>query len=283
MKLPIPLAIGAGLALLSATVSGQFATGVNLIEVYATATDGRGRLVTDLVADEFVVREEGEVQEVSAFAAGDLPLSVALSIDHSWSMAGDRLRMAQSAAHVFLGELRPTDDAMLIGVGSNVEVLAPLSRDRARQHEVIESLEAWGTTRLYDSVIAAVGYIYDARGRRALVILSDGSDRYSDATADDAERAVRTAEVLVYPVVVGPTAPAAFTELARLTGGRAFHVEVRKLSTIFSDIANELRHQYLLGYVPRRDIGTTGEWRRIEVQVKRPGVQVRAREGYVAR
>lgn len=283
MRAPSRIAIVLGLAAVSSTAAGQFSTGVHLVEVYATAADARGRLVTDLVADDFVVREDGEVQAVTAFAAGDVSLSVALSIDHSWSMAGERLRMAQSAAHVFLGQLRPTDDAMLIGVSSDVEVLARLSRDRVRQHEVVESLATWGTTRLYDSVIAAVGYLYDTRGRRALVILSDGSDRYSDATAEDALRAVRAAEVLVYPVVVGPTAPAAFSELARLSGGRAFHVEARKLSTIFRDIAHELRHQYLLGYIPRKGISGGGEWRRIEVEVKRTGVHVRAREGYVAR
>jgi Ca-activated chloride channel family protein len=94
---------------------------------------------------------------------------------------------------------------------------------------------------------------------------------------------VRASEVLVYPVVVGPSAPAMFTQLARLSGGRAFHVDADKLAGIFGDIASELRHQYLLGYVPRAGIGAAGEWRRIDVEVKRPGVKIRAREGYVVR
>jgi Ca-activated chloride channel homolog len=89
--------------LLAIGLAAQFATGVELVEVYATVTDRDGRLLTDLRQDEFIVMEEGERQAVSAFAAGDFPLSVALAIDRSFSMKGRPLEVARAAAHTFLG------------------------------------------------------------------------------------------------------------------------------------------------------------------------------------
>ena len=97
---------------------------------------------------------------------------------------------------------------MLIGVGSTTEVLAPLSADRTRQFDVLTRLDAFGTTGLYDAIIAAIDAIQPARGRRALVLLSDGSDRYSTATSAEALARARAADVLVYPIALGRGAAA---------------------------------------------------------------------------
>ncbi|MGH9311283.1 MAG: VWA domain-containing protein, partial [Vicinamibacterales bacterium] len=166
----------AGAATLTAAAGGQFTSAVNIVEVYATVTDEAGKPVGGLEKDDFVVREDGEVQQVSTFAAGEFPLSVALAIDRSFSMAGSRLESARSAARIFFGELRDTDESMLIAIGSRTEVLAPLSIDRASQVQALSSVDAFGTTGLYDAVIAAIAAVQPARGRRALVLLSDGSD-----------------------------------------------------------------------------------------------------------
>ena len=76
--------------------TAQFSTGVQLVEVYATVTDANGGLVTGLKREDFEVREDQELQEISAFAAGEFPLTVVLGIDRSWSMAGEPLRLAKS-------------------------------------------------------------------------------------------------------------------------------------------------------------------------------------------
>ncbi|MGH9373805.1 MAG: VWA domain-containing protein [Vicinamibacterales bacterium] len=266
-------------------VGAQFTSGVNVVEVYATVTDGRGAPVAELGKEDFIVRENGEPQQVSTFAAGQFPLSVAIAVDRSFSMAGSRLAAAKSAARVFLGELRPDDESMLIAVGSMTEVIAPLSRDREAQVSALSALDAFGTTGLYDAVIAAIEAIQPARGRRALVLLSDGSDRYSRATAGDALERARASDVLMYPIAFGRTRPAVFAELATLTGGRSYHLQdARSLPDTLRAIAVELRSQYLLGYSPRKPIvAGANEWRSISVTVQRPGVEVRARDGYAVR
>jgi Ca-activated chloride channel family protein len=263
----------------------QFASGVNVVEVYVTATDQKGEPVTGLRKEDFVVRENGEPQEVTTFAEGEFPLAAAIALDRSFSMAKDRLAVAKSAARVFLGELRPSDESMIIGIGSEVEVIAPRSANRAAQYAALNKLDAFGTTSLHDAIIAALDAMQDAKGRRALVLLSDGDDRFSKASAADVLARARRSDVLIYPIALGRERPSLFAELASLTGGRSFHVrEPKQLADTLTAVARELRHQYLLGYSPAKPIVQgQEEWRSIAVTVNRGTVRIRARDGYLAR
>ena len=272
-------------AAMPAAAPRQFTSGVNVVEVYATVLDRSGQPVTGVAQDEFTVQENGQVQQISTFAAGQFPLSVAIALDRSFSMKGTRLETARSAARAFLGDLRPEDESMLIGIGSRTEVLAPLSRDRQAQLATLATLDAFGSTGLYDSIVAAIEAIQPARGRRALIVLSDGDDRYSTATAAQALERARASDVLIYPIAFGRSRPAMFAELATLTGGRSHHVQdARRLPETLKAIAAELRNQYLLGYSPSKPIvAGANEWRAISVAVRRPGVVVRARDGYLVR
>ena len=265
--------------------SAQFASGVDLVEVYASITDEKGNPVDGLSRDDFTVLENNAPQAISTFAAADFPLSVAIALDRSFSMAGERLAVARSAARIFLGELRPEDEAAVLAIGSEVDTLAPLSTDRKAQYAALDGLDAFGTTGLYDAVVTAIDLTQPGKGRRALVLLSDGADRYSQVTQGAALEHARTSDVMVYPVALRAEAPTTFVELAALTGGRSFAMrDVKQLADTLRQIARELRHQYLLGYVPARP-STTGplEWRSIRVTVRRAGARVRARDGYLAR
>jgi Ca-activated chloride channel homolog len=267
----------------AAAVSAQFSSGINVVEVYATVTDAKGEPIRGLTKDDFVVREDGKEQQVTTFVAADFPLAVAIAIDRSFSMSGTRLALAKSAARAFLDELRPADQSMLLAIGSRTEVVAPLSSDRQSQVAALSGLDAFGTTGLYDAIISATGEIQAARGRRALLLLSDGADKYSKAAAGDALERARRADVMMYPVALGRERPGVFAELATLTGGRSFHLrDAKRLTETLRAIARELREQYLLGYTAARPIaaGESG-WRSIEVTVNRPAARIRARDGYL--
>jgi Ca-activated chloride channel homolog len=259
---------------------------VNLVEVYATVTDRLGEPVAGLTAADFSVVEDGAPQQITAFAAGEFPLAVAIGLDRSFSMAGrgNRLGVAKSAARTFIGALRPADQVMVIAIGSDTEIVAPLSSDRAAALAAIDRLDAWGTTPLYDAALVALDAIQAAKGRRALVLLSDGTDRYSDTRAADLVEQARRRDVLIYPIALGAARPPLFAELAAATGGRSFHApEPRELVTTMEMIARELRFQYLLGYVPARGVSPDAVWHAIDVTTNRPDLRVRAREGYFSR
>jgi Ca-activated chloride channel homolog len=280
------LAVCLGAAVAAQDVPGQFSASVELVEVYATVTDAKGEMVTGLTRSDFEVYEDNQLQEVSAFAAGEFPLTVALGVDRSWSMAGDRLRLAKQAAQAFLKELRPADRSMVVAISNEAEVIAALSTDRFNQARAIAALEPWSTTALHDAIIAALDRLAPEPGRQALIVFSDGGDRYSKATAADVIERARRSNALIYPIAIGRERPALLAELAVVTGGRSFQLrDVKELEKTLAAIARELRYQYLLGYAPRDEaVDGAREWRSIRVVLKnaagKPGLRVRARDGY---
>src|SRR5688572_19315915 len=177
----VVVALGGGSA--NTRLFAQFSSGVQLIEVYATVTDSTGEPVMGLAQSDFEVFENDRPQEISAFAAGEFPLTVALGVDRSFSMAGEPLRLAKLASQTFLRQLKPGDRSMVVAIGNSAEVIAPLSSDHDRQAQMVASLDAWSTTSLNDAVIAALDRLEPEKGRQALVLFSDGVDRYSQATS----------------------------------------------------------------------------------------------------
>ena len=261
---------------------------MNLVEVYATVTDRRGEPVTGLAAADFRIVEDGTPQAITAFAAGEFPLAVAIGLDRSFSMAGsgNRLGVAKSAARTFVGALRPDRS----GDGD---------RDRQRDRDRRAAVDRTARRRWRRSIdstrgarrrcttprSSALDAIQPAKGRRALVLLSDGTDRYSDTRAADLVEQARRRDVLIYPIALGRARPPVFAELAAATGGRSFHApEPRELVTTMTTIARELRFQYLLGLragALRVAGGRLARDRR--QQSTAPIVRVRARDGYFSR
>jgi Ca-activated chloride channel family protein len=253
--------------------------------VYATVTDQNGRAVKGLTEAEFTVLEDDVPQQISTFAGGDFPAAVALAVDRSFSMKGGPLTMAKTAGRAFIGSLRPDDRVMLISISGEVEVLAPIGTDRGPALQALQGLDPWSTTSLHDALIRSLDLLESESGRRAIVVLSDGEDRYSMAREEDVLDRARRSDVMMYPIAIGRDRPRLFVELAAVTGGRSFHLrDPKALQSTLQTIADDLRAQYLIGYQPSNPIaGEDDRWRSITVHLNRPGVTVRARSGYSTR
>ncbi len=273
-----------GTGLLAQEPLAQFASSVQLVEVYASVTDAAGEPVTGLKQSDFEVFENTAAQAISTFAAGEFPLTVALGLDRSWSMAGEPLRLSKQASQSFLRQLRPGDRSMVLAISSEADVVASLSTDRLSQAQAIAALDPWSTTALHDAVIAALNRLEAEEGRQALIVFSDGTDRYSRATAAQVIERARASNALIYPIAFGRTRPPLLAELAVLTGGRSFLLrDAKELDKTLSTIARELRYQYLIGYTPSDPlVRGQREWRSIRVALRNatPGLRVRARDGY---
>jgi Ca-activated chloride channel homolog len=285
--LPILIAVAAVAGVRAAQDREQlprFSSSTQLVEVYATVTDAQGGAVTGLRQSDFQVLEEGVAQEITTFAAGEFPLAVALGVDRSFSMAKS-LQLAKQASQTFLRELKPADRSMVVAISSEAEVIAPLSNDRTAQSRAIAGLDAWGTTALHDAIVATLDRLEPEPGRQAIVVFSDGADRYSTQSAAQVMERARRSNALIYPIAFGRTRPALLAELAVLTGGRSFLLrDARELEKTLAAVARELRYQYLIGYTPAMPLQRgEREWRSIKVNVKtsRPGLRVRARDGYM--
>lgn len=280
----VALGVGGALGALASAPAAQFSSGVQLVEVSATVTGPDGEPVTGLDRTDFRVEEDGRAQQIAAFASGAAPVTVVLGVDRSWSMAGEPLRLATRASQAFLRALGPDDRSMVVAIGSDAEMVAPLSHDHAAQMRAVAAIVPWSTTALYDAIITTLDRLDEEPGRQALVVFSDGVDRYSAAPASQVLDRARRSRALIYPITLGRERPTLAVEIAVLTGGRSFLLrDARGLEETFAAIARELRYQYLIGYVPSTPIEPgVRAWRSIRVTMagERPGVRVRARDGY---
>ncbi len=267
-------------------VSNGEAVDVDFVELFTSVLDKRGRPVTDLTAEDFRVREDGIEQVVRRFDEVDaLPIHAGVMIDTSASML-EELGDAEAAAHRFFREvLTPLDRAAVITFAdaprlavrftSNLEVLAG----------GLAGLKAEGETRLHDSLAFALHYFSGVRGKRALILLSDGDDSESHYRFDEVLDYARRTGVTIYAIGLNvPTNPVDagvhLDQLARETGGRSFRIHrARELAGVYETIRQELRSQYLLAYQSSRVDGSTA-FREITVEVQRPGVSARTIRGY---
>jgi len=266
----------------ASALASQFASGVNLTEVYATVVDEAGAPVAGLTAADFQVSEDGRPQAISVFAAGEFPLSVVVALDRSFSMTGARLDLARRAAAAFVRALRPDDEVIVIAIGSEIETITPAVPARVAAGTAWDAITAWGTTPLYDATLRSIDIVQGRKGRRALLIVSDGVDRDSETSATSLIDHARRSDVLVYPVAIGKERVPELAELAAVTGGRSIAArDPKQLEPALAALAKEMRMQYLIGYVPHRS--ASSGWHSIEVQVAKRRVRVRARDGYFAR
>jgi VWFA-related protein len=285
---------------------------VDLVNLYLVVRDRSGRYVTDLTRDDFQITEDGAPQTVERFATTHKPLRVGIVLDSSDSMRKqERLEKSKVAALRFLDVLEPGDEAAVVDFNDYVRVSHDFSADKAALTRAIQSAIPTGGTALYDAVWRASRLLADFDGRRVMVLLSDGQDMDiggldpgSLHTLDEAlEQALRN-EVMIFSIGLGDkldsnyifrwddrgrphqdpstTLASLLRQFAESTGGRAvFSKGTGGLRKAFSEIAEDLRHQYSIGYVstnPSRD----GKWRSISVATPGRTLEVVTRKGYYA-
>ena len=283
---------------------------VNVVNVLATVRDSRGRIIPDLRKEDFEIREEGQKQEISFFSKESAePLTLGVLVDTSISQERV-LPVEQGAATRFLQQVvKPKDLVFVIAFDVDVNLLQDFTNEVGRLERAVErtvinapfspvSRGPFETgckgTKLYDSIyLAAAEKLATEAGRKALLILTDGEDCGSRMTLNQALEAAQRSDTVIYVVNVADpgfyyrrgafySGESVIKKVAEETGGRAITVsDPKKLAKAFDQIAEEMRSQYAIGYVPTNK-NRDGSYRRIKLQVKQGGYKVLARRGYYA-
>ncbi len=286
----------AGAAVLAATLfdvarAQTYRTEVQLVQVAATVTDHDGRLITTLGRDDFIIHEDGVEQPVRLLTRERLPVSLGILVDISDSMYGRRIADARTALDRFvLDLLAPNDESFLLVFNHGPRLIAPWTYPPRGLAHQLEDVKPFGGTAIYDALMAAIPLLSTRRNQRCgLVIVSDGEDNSSDNTLYDAVRALVPTDAFVYAIAIdepsGPAIARKFTPQALndITGPTGGYTEMIKTSADLPQaterIANELNHQYMLGYMPNH--APDGKYHSIRVRVRNGGYMVRARRGYV--
>ncbi|MEO7653261.1 MAG: VWA domain-containing protein [Bryobacteraceae bacterium] len=280
---------------LESTENARIQVDVTRVNLLFSVTDKKGRFVTDLVKDDFLVTENKKPQVIQEFTAEtDLPLRIAILIDTSNSVR-DRFKFEQEAAVEFINSvIRPRQDrAMIVSFDTTAELVSDLSDDPEKLAKSVRGLRPGGGTALYDAIYFACRDRLQQdqprhKFRRAIVIVSDGDDNQSRVTRDQALEMAQKADVVVYGISTNISriendGDKVLRYLTAETGGQAFFpFKVQDLAQSFENIANELRRQYNIFYRPE-PLKADGLYHAIGIKVtKRKDLIVRARKGYYA-
>lgn len=270
----------------------MFHGGVEVVHITATVTDGAGRLVTGLSRDDFEVLENDTPQTIAQFSGERVPVSLALLLDVSDSMHGNRIVHARAALDRFLIDLLdPADEASLIAFNHYPKTVADWTATPAHLGHRLDDVKPFGGTALYDALLQSLPLMESrAHQRAALVVVSDGADTASDADLLAVRRSLLASDAFVYAIAIDPVRKVAsqarvnvhaLREISDPSGGYTEVVQdAEGLGSATARIAEELNHQYMLGYAPTR--APDGTYRRIRVRIKHRDYHVRARRGYMS-
>jgi VWFA-related protein len=329
---------------------------VKVVTMVASVRDKHGKLIRDLRKDDFVLEQDGHPQSIRYFAQeSDAALTLGLLVDTSLSQRRV-LDQERAASRTFVDHLlrEDRDKGFLIHFDREVELLQDLTPSRQKLEAALEQVGApqfsptsaggsggsgnggsdsdsggsrrggrgmrGGGTLLYDAVYLASDEVTKKqKGRKAVIILSDGVDRGSKESLQEAIATAQRADTQVYTVLfadkdgyggqrgggfggphVGmggggtgggrggqrrpeeprPDGKKVLEQIARETGGRFFEVTKKQpIDQIYSEIDEELRHQYSLGYAPEKADAASG-YHKISLTTKQKDLVVQTRDGY---
>ena len=273
-----------------------FTVETDAVNVTVTVRDAKGNLVTDLTREDFEILEDGRPQEVQVFARAFEPgqdaalaLDLGLLLDTSTSMLKE-LKLSQEAAARFLESVPRARELITIFFDEEIRLSRYDSENQQGLFDRIHAAQGGGNTALYDAIAVYLSRVQDANGRKVLVIFSDGEDSRSSLSLDEVLRLVRSGSVSIYSIAFmggyRPGAPNALKaraflqQVADMTGGQVFTPQSSSdLASIYRKILDELEAQYVLGYSAPGS--PDGKFRKLRVDVKRKGLKVRHRPGYV--
>ena len=260
---------------------------VDLVQVPTTVTDGE-RLVKGLGLKDFRIYEDERPQEVSHLIGAEAERELVVAVDMSGSM-GPATATCRDAVKRFLTTVRPIDHATLLAFNDSVFTVARREASPEARLRAVDRLRAWGSTAFQDAVLKGLDLLEGHRGRRALVLFTDGEDMVSRATAQDVQARIEMSATPVYVIAQGKGMreeglKRVLDRIATVSGGRSFYTDrIEQLEGVFAEIGEDIASQYLLAYTSDA-AEHDGSWHaiRVEVEGQKKRYSVRARQGYRA-
>ena len=297
------LRFGPGMALLLAaavTVAAQqppaFKTGTQTVPLFATVTDATGRLIPNLVQEDFEIVDNNKPQAVTLFVNDVQFIKVVVMLDESGSMVNNIARV-KDGAEQFLLRLLPDDRARIGSFEDKIIVSPEFTNNRdALIRFLKEELQYGNGTRLWDAVDVSMSALAGLEGRRVVLVFTDGGDDPGPGKHVSYNSVLKRAQAegyMVYAIgfhskcrcgaqgrMIETDPDPSLKKIAAESGGGYFELkEGADLSSTFTRVAQELHSQYVIGFTPE---SLDGKLHALQVRVKRPGMTVRARKSYLA-
>lgn len=249
----------------------------------------KSRQYVEIDRDNLLVTEDGVPQKVESFHESVAPVSVMLALDASGSMKKST-ELVKSTASDFVRAVRPEDNLALITFADEPKFEHVLSGNREWSLDAIKRYTANGGTALYDALWNSLLTLKGVKGRRAIVLLSDGRDENNPGTAPGSKHTFsevmtlqRQVGATVYVVGLGSNVDREVIDtLITQSGGQAYYADdATGLGAQFHRIVEDLRRRYVLSYASTNSIAD-GNWRKVEIRPHEPGRIVTTAGGYFA-
>jgi VWFA-related protein len=304
--------------ILTAGLQAQYKAGIRTVAVYATVTSAEGRLVPDLPRDAFTVFDEGKKQDLSLFANDIQPITLVMLLDRSGSMRTN-FTLVEQAAEQFVADMLPADKARIGSFSDRIQVdPREFTSDHDALVGILRTeLQQAGPTPLWNAVNVGITALLHQQGRRVILVFTDGVDQPLNGALNnslkDVMKRAEEEDVMVYAIGLagqnapfrqgsggggrmgrggfggyggGPSRPSekpdpGLPKIAAATGGGYFELtSADDLPSTFKRVADELHHQYMLGFAPAV---LDGKMHALKVQLASPELTARARRSYLAR
>ncbi len=266
------------------------------VSVDVAVLDNRGRFIPGIPKGNFRILEDGAPQQVTQFAMGEAPMTIALVIEFSnlyqqyW---GQGWYETLTAVYGFVETLKPEDYVAVVAFDLRPEILSDFSTDRRKANEALQRLRiaAFSESNMYDALVDTAERMSEIEGRKAILYIGSGVDTFSKMTFDQCRKRLQAAGVPVYGMSIlqafreimdargymGPLARLDFLQadnqvrtFAKETGGMAFFPRfISEYPGIFGSVHNALRNQYSLAYTPTNQ-ARDGKFRKIKVELVNP-------------
>jgi Ca-activated chloride channel homolog len=289
----IRLTLGLALAAAPCVLLAQqptFKAGAQIVPLYITVLDATKRLVPELQQSDFEVFDNNQPVNIVLFQNEPEPFSVVVMLDTSGSMTGS-IDLLRDAAEQFLLRLLPEDKGMLGAFNDKIQFpVRDFTSDRDELISALKDVDYGNPTRLFDAIQASLDELVRVRGRRVVLVFTDGEDTASKIGMGDVLDRARTDEAMIYAIglesvffngqrQVRSRPDRGLRKLSDETGGGYFELKkTDELGPTFTRVAQELHSQYVIGFAPATD----GKQHKVEVRVKKPGLIARARKTYQA-
>ena len=268
--------------------------GSHLVPVPATVLDSRGFAVTNLKLEDFDLRVDGQLKPITELHRTETPVRMVMLFDNSGSLSEAREFEKRAAMRFFRSVMRPVDQAAVYSVSTDIYLAQPLTSDVNMLERVVESFgRPEGSTALFDAMAEGAAYLRPYRGRRVIVIVSDGRENTSRLDFETTLQRIVADDCQVYVVQTGLyenanvrdlIAERRMQEFSSQTGGAVYIPKsVADLDAAFSQIAADLAQQYVLSYYPADD-KRDGQYHTMAIRVtSHPTARVRARKVFVVK
>jgi len=266
------------------------------VNLPATVVDRKQHLVTTLAQADFVVYEDGQPQKITLFRQEDVPVSIGILIDNSGSMREKRAAVSKAVVN-FVKASHPQDEVFVVNFNDWPYLDQDFTSDVDLLRKALDQMDSRGSTALYDAVVAAAEHLagHARRGKKILLVVTDGQDNFSRASLEDAISSAQKDKdngPTIYSIgIMGSgekekQARRALEALSFQTGGVAYFPEsLTEVNAVTLEVAHDIRNQYSITYKPSNP-QARGGYRRVKVVARSAGhsdLQVRTRSGYTAR